>query len=267
MPEPLGGAPSQSDTQTPRTHLPGQSGGAGHLSPSRDGSPSFLPTLSFCPSGSFIPPRPPWTPALAHHGPLRNEGSYRTTPSSLPPSPRLTPAAAPPTTRRPHRRLPGSQGARSAAYPEGPTARFRLGIRQSFARRGVALGAREGGGGVSRQARRQERGPGAPEPQPFPAVPRGSQRSAAPPRPAPSGSARPGPGPRLPARRAGPWPAWRARRRVGGLLLGGPGGAPASASARGPPGGRAVAAVAAAAAARPAGSSGPKHFTIALQNC
>ncbi|XP_054096378.2 uncharacterized protein LOC128928885 [Callithrix jacchus] len=62
---------------------------------------------------------------------------------------------------------PQKRRARSAAQPCGPTARSSLGIARSF--EVGALGAQEGGGGVSRRAARQERGrPARPQPRRFP---------------------------------------------------------------------------------------------------
>lgn len=122
-----------------------------------------------------------------------------------------------------------------------------------------APGALAGGGGVSAPATRQERGPGALHPSPS--------------RPSPAlGAAAPRRLLRLSARGPASGCAGRGAQGTAGPRCAAPGPrapprrsrrGPAQAGAPGPRVGRPVV----VAGARPAGSSGPKHFTIALQNC
>lgn len=173
LPRGLSGACSQDALQRGR---PGQGGPThrvrGPVPLPGAWSPNFLPPTRFCPWGSFIhSTRCHWAPAIAPHGPPAKRRLQ------------LSPREPEPTTQS----RPGGRGrgvtrtgrprARRAPSPRAATARARLGSRRSFKcrRGGGVLGLQEDSSGFSAQAARQERGPGAPKPQPFPALPSPSQ--------------------------------------------------------------------------------------------
>ena len=235
LPRDLSGACSQDALQRGR---PGQGGPAhrvrGPVPLPGAWSPNFLPTHVSVPGGpSFIPHALTGPLQSPRTRPLRSEGS-----SSPPASPRPTPAPEGAAAASPG---PGGRGLGELLHPARPPPGPGWeadGVSRGGGLGGV-LGLQEDSSGVSAQAARQERGSGAPEPQPFPGLPRASQGFPALPRtshgfPAlPSARrhhARPpsaalGPRPGLGvcrARYGGPGPAWGARRRVRGLLPGAP---------------------------------------------